>query len=336
MWKRILRPVILLVIGLPVAVWALHPWPVLLRWSDPDKTAYMAHRASVARSAGEPIEIRHRWVPLDSISPQLRRAVTLAEDDRFFEHGGVDWAALAEEVRYRGEIPPRIADAGDREALRVAWAYARENRERVRGRSTITQQVARNLYLSPDRSLVRKVQELLIARRLEFFLPKDRILEIYLNVAELGPGVFGVEAASRFHFDRPAAELTSFQAASLAATLPHPLTSNPSHNPGRMAWRRDLILGRLAGGAIPVPPPEPDPIDLAIPDPVIEPPEFEPVPAPDLPPPRDTLRGDTLQADTLRGDTIRADTLRSDTLRPSPRASDGVGQEPLLPPRPER
>jgi monofunctional glycosyltransferase len=288
-WKRIVLGTVAVLVALPVVLWAVQPWPLSLRWKDPSTTAYMEHRADQARAAGESLEIHHRWVPLDSISPHLRRAVLIAEDHRFREHRGVDWESVAEEVRYAGRIPPRPWRAGDRRALREAWAYARENADRIRGRSTITQQVARNLYLSPDRHLLRKARELLVARRLEFFLTKERILEIYLNVAEFGPGIFGVEAASHAYFGRSARELTPRQAATLAATLPHPLTSNPQRNPGRMAWRRDLILARLLGGTAPVPSPDLDSLRIAPPAPEtpVLPVEFlEPLSPPPLPPPR--------------------------------------------------
>jgi len=309
---RRLLLVLLIPLGLPLLVWALHPWPVLLRWKDPGTTAYIEFRLRDAARAGEELEIRREWVPLEELPGDLLRAVTMAEDDRFREHAGVDWNALAEEVRYRGPIPPRLGEAEDREALRDAWRYLREHRDRVRGRSTLTQQLARNLYLSPDRSMVRKAQELLIARRLEFFLSKDRILELYLNSVELGPGIFGVEAASQIYFQRSARELTRTQAASLAATLPHPLTSNPATAPGRMAWRRDLILDRMAGGARPVPPPEaPDPVDIPLPDPLPEPLEPPPEPVEGRPPPdplpeRDTLPppGEPPLPDTVAGDTV--------------------------------
>jgi monofunctional glycosyltransferase len=298
------RPILLallLLSVLPVLVWALHPWPVLLRWKDPGTSAYIEHRLRQAAREGMPLQVRRAWVPLDELPRDLIRAVTLAEDDRFREHRGVDWEALAEEVRYRGPVPPRLREAEDRGALREAWRYVRENRDRVRGRSTLTQQLARNLYLSPDRSMIRKGQELLIARRLEFFLGKDRILELYLNLAELGPGLFGVEAASQAYFQRSARELTRAQAASLAATLPHPLTSNPSTSPGRMAWRRDLILSRMAGGTRAVPPPEaPDPVEILPPD----------LPELLLPPTLDPTVGDTL------GPPI-PDTLPRDTLDPA-------------------
>jgi monofunctional glycosyltransferase len=323
---RLLLLALLIPLGLPLLVWVLHPWPVLLRWKDPGTTAYIEFRLREAASEGEVLEIRREWIPLEEMPGDLIRAVTMAEDDRFREHAGVDWNALAEEVRYRGPIPPRLGEAEDREALWEAWRYLREHRDRVRGRSTLTQQLARNLYLSPDRSMVRKAQELLIARRLEFFLSKDRILELYLNSVELGPGVFGVEAASQVYFQRSARELTRTQAASLAATLPHPLTSNPATSPGRMAWRRDLILDRMAGGARPVPPPEaPDPVGVPVPDPLPDPGEglpdpIEEPPVPDWPP-----EGDSLPPPP---DSVGKEPPASDTLPMAPTPGAGEPGEP--------
>jgi monofunctional biosynthetic peptidoglycan transglycosylase len=238
-----------LAVALPLGLWAVQPWPLFLRWKNPETTAFMATRIQQARAAETPFEIKRAWVPLDELPPVLIRAVLIAEDDGFRDHGGIDWKALAEEVRYRGPLPPDLRDPSDRAALQKAWAYARNNRDRIRGRSTITQQLARNLYLSEERSMARKGQEFIVARRLEFFLSKDRILEIYLNTVELGDGIFGVEAAAQQYFGKSARALGRFEAASLAGTLPHPRTSNPGENPGRMAWRRDLILSRLGGGS---------------------------------------------------------------------------------------
>ncbi|MDH5589315.1 MAG: transglycosylase domain-containing protein, partial [Gemmatimonadota bacterium] len=141
--------------------------------------------------------------------------------------------------------------------------------EELRGRSTITQQLAKNLYYGTRRSFLRKVTELVVARRLERRLGKDRILELYLNVAEWGPGIFGADAAAHAYFGVSAASLTLDQAATLAATLPHPLTSNPARRPGRMLWRRDLILSRIdpTRGIPPEPLPFPSPeIDIPLPE----------------------------------------------------------------------
>lgn len=248
------------------------PWPWALRWFDPPATAFMAHREREADRAGEEFTVVQDWVPLEELPDHMVRAVLVAEDDRFREHRGVDWKALAEEVEWTGDDDFSWRDAEDRAALRRALAYYREHRAGIRGRSTLTQQLAKNLYFTPDRSLVRKAGEFIVARRLERFLGKDRILELYLNTAELGPGIFGVGAAARAYFDVPAQRLSRFQSASLAATLPHPLSSNPGHRPGRMAWRRDLILARLAGREVVIPD-APDPVlapEIELPPPEVE------------------------------------------------------------------
>src|SRR3990170_3631111 len=244
--RWVLAP-ILFAAALPVVVLAGLPWPWLLRWVDPPATAFMIYREREARRAGEEFVLVQDWVPLEDLPEDLVRAVLVSEDDRFREHGGVDWKALAEEVQWSGDEEFRGRDAADRAALREAARYYWAHRSEIKGRSTLTQQLAKNLYFTPDRSIVRKAGEFVIALRLERFVGKDRILEIYLNTAELGPGIFGVGAAARAYFEVPAQRLTRFQAASLAATLPHPLTSNPKTRPGRMAWRRDLILRRLRG-----------------------------------------------------------------------------------------
>jgi monofunctional biosynthetic peptidoglycan transglycosylase len=205
----------------------------------------MQLRIAQARHEGDALEIRHEWVPLDRISTRLQRAVIVAEDQRFREHNGIDWLALREEFHYRGDDSFSWFDPGDLRALRASLGYYWRNRAQIKGRSTLTQQLAKNLYFGSNRSVLRKLEEYIVARRLEWFLSKDRILELYLNVAEWGPGVFGAQAASRYYFGRDAADLNTDQAAALAATLPQPLTSNPKYRPGRMNWRKSLILGRM-------------------------------------------------------------------------------------------
>ncbi|CAN5762555.1 monofunctional biosynthetic peptidoglycan transglycosylase [soil metagenome] len=271
MWKRLLIALPLAVLGALWFYWVTIPWPVRLRTHDPAETAVMRQRIAEARARDEGLEIRHQWAPLERISPRLRRAVVVAEDGRFYEHDGIDWDALREEFRYGGDADFSFFDADDRRALLASLRYYRENRHRIRGRSTITQQLAKNLYYSTDRSLVRKLEEFVVARRLERFLTKDRILEIYLNVVELGPGIFGVEAASRHYFSRSAADLSAEQAAMLAATLPHPLTSNPRTRPGRMEWRKGLILSRMGGvGPVRTVPLEPVTVDTTTTDTTID------------------------------------------------------------------
>ena len=192
----------------------------------------------------------------------LERMVIIAEDSRFKTHHGVDFVEL-----------------------RDAWAAGGH-----RGASTVTQQLAKNLYLSPSRSLLRKLKEAVTAVRLEVALSKDRIMTLYLDVAELGPGVWGVSAASDAYFGVTPDQLTDAQAAALAATLLQPRTSNPAFRPARMLARRDLILARYYGGNTPVPP--------ALEDSIPEIPAIEP---PVLPPILDTVVVDTLVVpDTTR------------------------------------
>jgi monofunctional glycosyltransferase len=247
MWKRVLVAIPLAVVGALWFYWITIPWPLRLRSQDPQTTAVMRQRIAEARADGVELQLRQEWVPLDRISPRLQRAVIAAEDGRFRQHHGIDWNALREEFRYDGDDDFSWLDPGDIRALIASLQYYRRNRDQVRGRSTITQQLAKNLYYSTDRSVIRKLEEFIVARRLERFLGKDRILEVYLNVVELGPGIFGAEAAARHYFDTSAAGLSADQAAALAATLPHPLTSNPRTNPGRMSWRKNLILQRMGG-----------------------------------------------------------------------------------------
>ena len=253
---------LLALVALPFVGWLALPWPVAYRWVNPAETGVMRYRMEEASAAGETLVIEQRWVPLAQISPQMVRAVIASEDGRFRDHHGIDWEALGEELHYRGKPPFSWTDADDRRALLAAGRYYVEHRDKVKGRSTITQQLAKNLYFSPARSLARKGAELFVARRLERFLSKDRIMEIYLNTVELGPGLFGVEAAAQKYFKVPASKLTQVQAASLAGTLPAPLRSNPGYRPSQMAWRRDLILARLRGGGTDLSPIPETPEDL--------------------------------------------------------------------------
>jgi monofunctional glycosyltransferase len=295
------------------------PWPFFLGSREPVPTALMDQRVTEARRAGEELEIRQEWVPLEAMSQNLRRAVLVAEDDAFYEHQGIDWRALAEEVQWEGGETFSWWNGEDRAALRTALGYVWENRSAIRGRSTITQQLAKNLYFGTDRSFARKGMEFLVARRLERSLEKDRILEIYLNVAEWGPGIFGAEAASRAYFDRSAADLTRSQAAALAATLPHPLTSNPARNPGRMRWRQDLILQRMDPGAGARLPPIPPPI-------------LDSVVVPGGGPEGGTAGSDTLAVpDPLLPDTVGPSAVPPDTLPPGPAVTP-----PAPPPQPAR
>jgi len=201
-----------------------------------------------------------RPTDLESISPILQRMVIIAEDSRFRSHVGIDRAEIADVLGVH-------AGHGFWSAVGAAWRH----RDRLRGASTITQQLAKNLYLSSSRNPIRKVKEAVTALQLELALSKDRILELYLNVAEWGPGIWGVDAASRAYFAVPGSRLTEEQAAELAATLPHPRTSNPTFRPDRTLARRNLILARYRGVDVYIPPEEEMDTVLVVP-PVIVPP----------------------------------------------------------------
>lgn len=160
-------------------------------------------------------EVHHVWVPLQAISPNLIRAVIVSEDGKFCRHRGVDWAAIGHAIDQAGIDGPR-------------------------GASTISMQTVKNLFLWNSRSYVRKVLEIPMTYAMELAWSKSRILEIYLNIAEWGPGVYGAEAAARYHFRKSAARLTADEAARLAAALPDPLgrdAGNPGHTTARMASR---------------------------------------------------------------------------------------------------
>jgi monofunctional biosynthetic peptidoglycan transglycosylase len=207
-----------------VYVWATLPDVRSLATDNPTTTAFMVLRAREAAAAGRELPHRHEWVPYAQIPADVRRAALIAEDDAFFQHEGVDYVQL-------------------RRALEESW----QNREPLRGASTITQLLAKNLDLSPARSPVRKFRELVIARRLEAALSKERILELYLNVIEWGDGVWGIGAAARAHFGVPASALTRRQAALLAGAIINPRVYSPSAPSRRLLARQDLILARLGG-----------------------------------------------------------------------------------------
>jgi monofunctional glycosyltransferase len=193
--------------------------------TNPSTTAFITLRAEEARAKGEePLRIQ-RWVPYTQISPEIRRAVLIAEDDAFFQHEGVDFVQL-------------------RQSLEIDWAHGSFSR----GASTITQQLAKNLYLSPSKNPLRKVREFIIARRLEAELKKERILELYLNEIEWGDGVYGIEAASQVYFHRPSASLSAAEAALLAGAIVNPRKLNPAHPTKRLLRRQQIILKRMKTG----------------------------------------------------------------------------------------
>ncbi|HZQ52720.1 MAG TPA: monofunctional biosynthetic peptidoglycan transglycosylase [Bryobacteraceae bacterium] len=177
---------------------------LLLRWMDPPFTAVQAERRIAAWQSHISYKKRYLFVPLERISPQLQHAVIAAEDARFFKHHGFDWKEIGSAVR------DDLEDG------------------RVRGASTIDQQLVRNLFLSTNRSVLRKGLEFSIVPIAELLLSKQRILELYLNIIEWGPGIYGAEAASRYYFGIPAERLTREQAVELAEVIPSPLHRKPN------------------------------------------------------------------------------------------------------------
>jgi monofunctional biosynthetic peptidoglycan transglycosylase len=279
--------------------WLLFVWPPpsWYRTHWPAGTAFMQLRQGQLADAHALTPRRYQPVEIDSMTDWLGKAAIAAEDGAFYQHHGVDWRAMREALGYRR---PGFAlhDAGDRRELRRVLGNAWSRRDQLRGASTITQQLAKNIYLSPSRNPLRKLKEAVIAYRLEWALPKDRILALYLNVAEFGPNLWGVEAASRAYFGKSADRLSLDEAAELIATLPHPLTSNPAHHPGRTLARAQLILRHLRGENVEVPVEEP--VD-SVPLPLIIP--TAPL---DTVAPIDTAR---VRADTAHAPTVPADTL---------------------------
>jgi monofunctional biosynthetic peptidoglycan transglycosylase len=253
---------VLLLLGLAAGgfvfwLFAVWPPPFWYRTHWPKETAFMAARPD--SSAVHHSTRLYRPVPLDSIAPVLAEAAMIGEDQKFPTHDGIDYLSLAQALGYR-RAELSLRDPKDRAALLAVLPHAWSRRDKLRGASTITQQLAKNLYLSASRNPLRKLKEAVIAWRLEHALGKRRIMELYLNIVELGDGVWGAEAASQLYFKRSAKVITRDEAAALAGTLPFPRSSNPGYRPGRMRWRQNLILRRLRGEQVEVPKvEEPDP-----------------------------------------------------------------------------
>lgn len=201
--------------------WTLFTWPDVGRLATefPESTAFIDRYQENRRAEGTSDAVAWTPVPYARISVNLKRAVIASEDTEFFFHDGFSSHELREAIR---------------KAIR--------QREAPRGASTITQQLAKNLWLSPSRSLTRKIREALLTRQLESSLSKERILALYLNVVEFGPGIYGAEAAARHYFGKPVAQLTPREGAMLAAGLPRPRQWNPSSDSENYAKRVDRIL----------------------------------------------------------------------------------------------
>jgi monofunctional biosynthetic peptidoglycan transglycosylase len=206
------------------AAWQGLTWPdvAALASSNPRDTAFMEAYRSQQRAAGKSSDVAFRFVPYAHIADDLKRAVLVGEDIGFFDHGGFEIAEM-----------------------KKALAEAREDLELPRGASTITQQLAKNLWLSPSRNPWRKAKEAALTWQLERALSKKRILELYLNVVEFGPGVYGAEAAARRYFGKGSSSLTTHEAAQLAAGLPRPSTWHPGSTSRAYARRVTTIERRM-------------------------------------------------------------------------------------------
>ena len=213
-----------------VLVWHAYVAATIGWWRDhpPRETAFMTHRMADLRVKNPQAELRYRFVPYDRIAVSLKRAMIAAEDSRFVEHEGFDWDGIQnalEKNQKRGRI--------------------------VAGGSTITQQLAKNLFLSPARSYWRKGEEAVITLMLEAILDKQRIFELYLNVIEWGTGVFGAEAAAQRYFGTPAARISPEQAARLAAMAPNPRFYERNQAAPGLSRKIGIILARMPSAELP-------------------------------------------------------------------------------------
>jgi monofunctional biosynthetic peptidoglycan transglycosylase len=223
-WKRLLRWAVWGILGfLGASVLGV----LLFRFVPVPFSALMAERWAAGTLQGKPVEVRHAWTPLDAIAPCMGAAVIAAEDQNFPDHFGFDWQAIEKALEHN------------------------EHSRRKRGASTLSQQTAKNLFLWESRSWVRKGFEAWFTLLLELGWPKRRILEVYLNIAEFGDGVYGVEAASRRYFGKPARSLTPPEAALLAAVLPNPVRYKADAPSGYVRGRQEWILNQMRnlGGA---------------------------------------------------------------------------------------
>lgn len=238
---KILFVILLLGMVGSIALYGFCPDISKLKKENPRKTSFMQYREKEWRRQGKEIAIQKQWVPLSRISPFLMKAVIIAEDDKFWRHDGFDIDG--------------IQKALEKDIKQGKWKA---------GGSTISQQLAKNLYLTPSRNPVRKLKEAIITWRIERSLSKKRILELYLNVAEWGEGIFGAEAASRHHFGKAAVALEPLEAARLAAVLPNPRRYAANGDSRYVERRAQLIYNIMVKRGIVIPEYEET---MALPDP---------------------------------------------------------------------
>ena len=228
LWRWSWRAFLLVLIALTaVQFWFLvHVW----YWAgnNPESSAFMRARLEILQDKNPKAQLRQQWVPYTRISGHLKRAIVAAEDAKFVSHNGFDW-----------------------DGIQKAYEKNLREGEIVAGGSTITQQVAKNLFFSGERTWWRKAQEAVVAVMIETVMSKRRILEIYLNVIEWGEGVFGAEAAARLHYGTTAAGLSAEQAARLASIVPSPRRYGPASDTAYLQRRTQTILARMNGSQIP-------------------------------------------------------------------------------------
>ena len=210
--------VALIAISLPVIISFFYPGVSKLKKENPQKTSFMEYREQQWKEARKKITIRQQWVPISRISNYMTKAVIIAEDDKFWQHSGFDFEAM--EKSLKKDIKEKKLKFGG---------------------STISQQLAKNLFLTPSKNPLRKIKEAILTWRIERNLSKRRILELYLNVAEWGEGIFGVEAAARHYFGKSAADLTAMEAARLATVLPNPRRYNAVGDSNYITTRSRII-----------------------------------------------------------------------------------------------
>ena len=206
----------------------LFTWVLFWGWFNPGTTRFMDIRLSELREKKPDAELKHQWVPYDRISVHLKRAIIASEDANFVDHEGFDW-----------------------EGIQRAVEKNRKKGRFVAGGSTISQQLAKNLFLTPNKSYFRKAEEAIITVMLENLWSKQRILEVYLNVIEWGNGVFGAEAAARHYFNTSAAQLGPEQAARLAGMVPNPRFYDRNRNAPGLGRKTAIILGRMPSAELP-------------------------------------------------------------------------------------
>lgn len=198
--------------------YAIFPNISNLKEKNPDITSFMKYRVMQTEKEGKSLRIKKTWTPLSSISPYLAKAVLIAEDDKFWKHEGFDFEAIQKAIET------------DIKTKKIKF-----------GGSTISQQLAKNLFLTPSKNPVRKIKEAILTWRIEQNLSKKRILELYLNVVEWGNGIFGAEAASRHYFGKSALSLSAIEAAKLAVVLPNPKRLSPVSDSAYIQKRSNLI-----------------------------------------------------------------------------------------------